>query len=250
MKVTEPWVLIAVGSLAAFLVGLSKGGLALIGAIGVPILALVESPVRAAAVLLPVYVLSDLAGLWVYRREFSRENLLILLPSAVAGIGVGWATASYVSDRGDGLLVGLIGVSFCWNSWRNRHAEPEPHPAELKRGIAWGAITGFASFVSHAGSPAYQVYVLPQRLPKMVYAGTTAILFATMNVLKLIPYWALGQLSAENLRVAAYLALPALVGTLLGVRLVRVLPTKRYFAVVQVLLLAVSVRLILKAAGI
>jgi uncharacterized membrane protein YfcA len=249
-RVSDFWLLIAAGSLAAFLVGLSKGGLALIGAIGVPILALVVSPVRAAAVLLPVYVLSDMTGLWVYRREFSRENLTILMPSAVAGIAIGWATASYVSDRGVGLLVGLIGVGFCLNSWRTRHLQPVPRPADLKRGIAWGTITGFASFVSHAGSPAYQVYVLPQRLPKMVYAGTTAILFAFMNVLKLIPYWALGQLSAENLRVALYLALPALAGTLLGVRLVRILPTKSYFAVVQVLLLAVSLRLILKAVGI
>jgi uncharacterized membrane protein YfcA len=248
--VTEPWLLIAAGSVAAFLVGLSKGGLALIGALGVPVLALVVSPVRAAAVLLPVYVLSDMMGLWVYRHEFSRENLRILMPSAVAGIAIGWATASYVSDRGVGLLVGLIGASFCWNSWRTRHENPVARPVELKRGIAWGAVTGFASFVSHSGGPAYQVYVLPQRLPKMVYAGTTTILFAFMNVLKLVPYWALGQLSADNLRVAAYLALPALAGTLLGVRLVRILPTRSYFAVVQVLLLAVSLRLILKAAGI
>jgi len=246
----EFWLFIAAGSLAAFLVGLSKGGLALVGALGVPVLALVTSPVRAAAVLLPVYVLSDMAGLWVYRREFSRENLRILMPATVAGIATGWATASYVSDRGVSLLVGLIGLSFCWNSWRTRHEVQHARPADLPRGIVWGAIAGFASFVSHAGGPAYQVYVLPQRLPKMVYAGTTAILFAYMNTLKLIPYWALGQLSVANLRVALYLAIPALAGTLLGVRLVRILPQRSYFAVVQVLLFVISIRLVLKAIGI
>ena len=246
----EFWLVVAAGSVAAFLVGLSKGGLALIGALGVPVLALVISPVRAAAVLLPVYVLSDMAGLWVYRREFSAENLKILMPAAVAGIGIGWATASYVSDRGVGLLVGLIGLGFCWNSWRRRHEVLDPQPVELRRGVLWGTVIGFASFVSHSGGPAYQVYVLPQRLPKMVYAGTTTILFAFMNVLKLVPYWALGQLSAGNLRVAAYLAIPAIAGTLIGVQLVRVLPQRRYFAVVQVLLFAVSLRLVLKAAGI
>ncbi len=244
------WLLIAAGSVAAFLVGMSKGGLSLIGALAVPVLALVVSPVKAAAVLLPVYVLSDMAGLWVYRREFSRENLQVLMPSAVVGIAVGWATASYVSDRGVGVLVGLIGLGFCWNSWRERHAASEPRPPDARRGAAWGTVIGFASFVSHSGGPAYQVYVLPQRLPKMVYAGTTTILFAFMNVLKLVPYWALGQLSPDNLRVALYLALPALAGTLLGVRLVRVLPERRYFAVVQVLLLLVSVRLVLKAFGV
>jgi uncharacterized protein len=222
----------------------------MIGSLGVPILALVVSPVRAAAVLLPVYVLSDMAGLWVYRRDFSRTNLRILMPSAVVGIAVGWATASYVSDRGVGLLVGLIGLTFCLNRWRRRHEPLDAKPADVPRGIVWGSIVGFTSFVSHSGQPAYQVYVLPQRLPKLVYAGTTTILFAFMNSLKLIPYWALGQLSTDNLRVAVYLALPALAGTLLGVRLVRILPQRSYFAVVQVMLFVVSVRLVLKAFGI
>lgn len=242
--------LVCAGWLAAFLVGLSKGGLAMVGALGVPILTLVMSPVQAAAILLPVYVLSDMVGLWVYRHHFSRQNLKILGPAAAVGITIGWATASYVSDRGVALMVGLIGISFCFNAWRSRHQVTEARPPELKRGIFWGTIMGFASFVSHSGSPAYQVYVLPQRLPKMVYAGTTAILFALINVLKLIPYWALGQLSAGNLRAAAVLFIPALAGTIIGVRLVRILPPSRYYAIVQVLLLCVSVRLILKAAGI
>ena len=217
--------------------------------LGVPILALVISPVRAAAILLPVYVISDLAGLWLYRREFSRENLRILIPAGAVGIALGWATASRISDRGISLLVGLVGIGFCLNAWRTRHNAPVARPADPKRGLVWGTLMGFASFVSHSGAPFYQVFVLPQRLPKMVYAGTTAIVFASVNALKLIPYWALGQLSAANLSVAAYLLLPAVAGTLLGFRLVRILPSSRYFLIVQLLLLAVSLRLVLKAAG-
>lgn len=246
---SDPALLLLAGSIAAFLVGLSKGGLSLVGALGVPILALVISPVRAAAILLPVYVISDLAGLWLYRREYSKENLRILIPAGTAGIALGWATASHISDRGISLLIGLVGLGFCLNAWRTRHQPSVPRKAEPKRGIVWGTLMGFASFVSHSGAPLYQVYVLPQRLPKMIYAGTTAIVFASVNALKLIPYWALGQLSTSNVGVAAYLLLPALAGTLLGFRLVRILPQGRYFMIVQFLLLAVSVRLVLKAAG-
>jgi uncharacterized membrane protein YfcA len=237
------------GSIAAFLVGLSKGGLGLLGALGVPILALVISPVRAAAVLLPVYVVSDMIGLWMYRRDFSRENLRLLIPAGTAGIAIGWATASYVSDRGVGLFVGLIGLGFCANTWRLRRRVPAPHRADPVRGIFWGTIMGFTSFVSHSGAPPFQVFVIPQRLPKMTYAGTSTIVFAVINALKLIPYAALGQLSAGNLRIAAVLALPALVGTQIGIGLVRVLPQERYYLVVMMLLLIVSVRLIAKAAG-
>jgi len=236
-------------SVAAFLAGLSKGGLSMIGTLGVPVLALVISPIRAAAVLLPVFVFSDVVGVWLYRRDFSPALLRILIPAGCAGIAVGWATASWVSDRGVELLIGLIGLGFCVNAWRMRRRKPVERPPDLPRGIFWGIVMGFSSFVCHAGGPPYQVYVLPQRLPKMVYAGTTALLFAVMNIVKLGPYWALGQLSTSNLMMSVYLLLPALVGTQLGLRLVRVLPERAYFLFVQVALLAVSVELLVKSLG-
>ena len=48
--------------LAAFCVGLSKGGAPAFGALVVPILSLTISPVAAAGLLLPVFVFSDVFG--------------------------------------------------------------------------------------------------------------------------------------------------------------------------------------------
>ena len=237
---------LAFGALAAFLVGLGKGGLAMMGTFGVPVLALAMSPVRAAAILLPVFVFSDLFALWLYRREFSARNLRILLPAATAGITMGWLLAAHVSDAGVGILIGVLGLGFCANSWRMRHRVPVPHSADVPRGALWGTVLGFASFVSHAGAPPFQIYVLPQRLPRLVYAGTGAITFAAVNAIKLIPYGALGQLSPANLRLSAWLLLPALVGTQVGRHAVRVIPERIYYAFLQVALFAISVELIVK----
>jgi uncharacterized membrane protein YfcA len=239
------WTVLAMAALAALMVGLAKGGLALMGALAVPVLAFVMSPVKAAALLLPIFVVSDIAGLWSYRREFDRRNLSILIPSGIAGIAVGWATATFVTDRMVGLLIGLIGLGFCANTWRLRHRQIPPRPADLSRGILWGSVMGFSSFVSHSGGPPYQVYILPQRLPKAIYAGTTTITFAVMNAVKLIPYWSLGQLGAANLRLSLLLAPIAIAGTWSGVRLVRILPERPYYAFVQLLLFVVSVKLVI-----
>lgn len=233
--------------LAALLVGLSKGGLSMLGAIAVPVLALVMSPVKAAALLLPIFVVSDWFGLWSYRREFDRRNLVILIGAGIVGIGVGWATASLVSDRMVGLLVGVIGIVFCVNAWRQRHVVAAPRPADVPRGVFWGTLMGFSSFVSHSGGPPYQVYVLPQQLPKTVYAGTTTIVFAVVNAIKLLPYWALGQLTLTNVKTSLYLMPVAIAGTFAGVRLVRVLPQRTYFAIVQVVLFVVSIKLVYDA---
>jgi uncharacterized protein len=233
-----------VAAVAALMVGLSKGGLSLLGAVAVPMMALVMSPVKAAALLLPIFVVSDWVGLWSYRKEFDRRNLLILASAGIVGVILGWATASLISDRVVGLIIGLIGVGFCVNTWRVRHHALQPRPADVPRGMFWGTVMGFSSFVSHSGGPPYQVYVLPQQLPKTVYAGTTTILFAMINIVKLIPYWALGQLSFANLRTSVWLVPIAIGGTLAGVRLVRVMPERAYFIAVQLLLFCVSLKLI------
>ncbi|MPT23261.1 MAG: sulfite exporter TauE/SafE family protein, partial [Starkeya sp.] len=173
--------------LAAFFVGMGKGGVPMIGSLAVPTLALFMSPITAAGLLLPVYVISDMFGVWAYRREFSGRNLAILIPAATLGIGIGWATASVVTDAEVMLIVGLIGLAFCLIRWLGR-AGAAARPADVPRGLFWGAVSGFTSFVSHGGAPPYQMYVVPQRLPKMVYAGTTTLTFAAINALKLIPY--------------------------------------------------------------
>jgi len=236
-----------VASISALLIGLSKGGLSNMGVLGTPVLALVISPVKAAALLLPIFVVSDLFGLWAYRREFDRRNLAILIPAAMVGIFLGWATASVVSDRVVGLMIGVVGVAFTLNAWRLRKRQLEPKPADIPRGVFWGTVLGFSSFVSHSGGPPFQVYVLPQRLPPTVFAGTTTITFAAVNAAKLLPYWQLGQFNAENVKTAALLMPIAIIGTFAGVRLVRVLPQKIYFNFVQVSLFIVSVKLILDA---
>jgi uncharacterized protein len=239
------WFLVA--ALAALLVGLSKGGLSMAGALGTPVLATVMSPVKAAALLLPIFVVSDWFGLYAYRREFDRRNLMILIPAGIAGIGIGWLSAAVVSERMVGLLIGVIGVAFCVNAWRLRHRPPPPRPATVSRGVFWGTIAGFTSFVSHSGGPPYQVYVLPQKLPKTVFAGTTTITFAAINFVKLLPYWQLGQLDMANLRTSLLLMPVAVAGTFAGVRLVRVIPERTYFVLIHVALFGLSVKLVADA---
>ncbi len=229
---------------AAVLVGLGKGGLPVVGMLGVPVLALVINPVVAAGLLLPVYVVSDMFGLYAYRHEFDRRVLAIVAPGAVAGIAFGWATARVVPEAAVTALVGVIGTVFALNILiRRGGGGGEARRAEVAPGLFWGAVTGFTSFVSHSGAPPWQVYTLPLGLTKTVFAGTSTIAFAIINAVKLVPYWQLGQLSAGNLKVAAVLFLPAALAVFVGVRLVRALPERLFFQAVTWALLALSLKL-------
>ena len=238
-----------VAGLASVLVGLGKGGLPVVAMLAVPLLATVISPVAAAGLLLPIYVVSDIFGLWAYRRAFDARVLRILVPATTIGVGLGWATASVVPESLVTGIVGLIGGIFAANLLLRRGGMPEARPARLLPGMVWGAATGFTSFVSHAGAPPYQVYVMPLRLSKTVFAGTSTILFAYVNAIKLVPYWALGQFTPGNLKIAALLMLPAALAVFAGVVLVRLLPEKLFFSLVTWALLALSLRLIWQAFG-
>lgn len=229
--------------LAAIAVGMSKGGLNLTATMSVPIMALVMSPVQAAGILLPVYIISDMGGLIAYRRNVNWSVLLTVLPGAAIGILLGWATASMVSDRWVAGLVGVIAGSFALNMLLRRSAGRAGAPS-MERGSFWGLLAGFTSFVSHSGSPPWQVYAQPMFLPPVVFAGTTTVLFALINLGKLVPYWALGQLSADNLRVSAVLVPIALVSVWLGVRLVRIMPATVFYRFITWALLLVSVKLL------
>lgn len=235
--------------LAAWLVGLSKGGLPSIGMLAVPVLSLVMSPVKAAVMLLPIYVISDAVGIWLYRKEFSLINLKILIPAGIFGVLVGWLTASFISDIAIKLLMGLIGVSFCLNTWFRKNAHTTAQPANVPKGLFWGTLAGFTSFISHAGAPPFQVYVLPQKLPKAQFAGTSTIVFAVINAAKIWPYQQLRPYSNEDLMSAAVLIPAALIGTFLGAYLTRKMADVWFFRIIQAGLLVVSLKLIADAVS-
>jgi len=109
--------LFILSAIGALLIGLSKGGLPTIGMLSVPILSLAMSPVRAAVLLLPIYVISDIFGVWLYRKNFSARNLKILIPASLIGVFIGWLTASVTSEIAIKFTIGLIGIGFCLIMW-------------------------------------------------------------------------------------------------------------------------------------
>ena len=230
--------------LATLIVGSSKGGLPLVGMLAVPLMSLRMSPVVSAGLLLPLYIVSDMYGLWLFRKSYSLRNIAILVPAAAVGIGAGWAMASHTNEDVVKVLVGVIGLIYCFDALLKARRSLPPKPADVPRGTFWGLLTGFTSFVSHSGAPPFQMYVLPQRLDKMVYAGTSTITFAIINLLKLPPYWMLDQVNLGSLKICAMLTPLALFGAWAGYRLTIILPQKLFFRAVEVALFIVSIKLV------
>ena len=186
---------------AVILLGLSKGGFAGLGALGMPLMALTISPVQAAAITLPILIVQDVFSVWVYRRTWDRTNLRdpaagghrrhparLSVRGARAGCGRGAGAGHHLDRlRPAAFLAGRFGT-----------AALEPATANRPVGWFWGAVAGFTSMIAHAGGPPFQIYVVPQKLPRDIFVGTGVMFFALVNLIKVPPYLALGQFSPRE----------------------------------------------------
>jgi hypothetical protein len=119
-----------------------------------------------------------------------------------------------------------------------------PKPPTLLPGLFWGTLSGFTSFISHAGAPPYQVYVLPQQLPKTVFAGTSTLVFAAINLAKVLPYQNLRPYNMADMMDALVLIPFAIGGTFLGAVLTKKIPDVLFFRLIQIGLFTISLKLI------
>jgi hypothetical protein len=241
--ITDP-LFYAIAIPAIFLVGLAKGGfVGPLAMLGVPLLALVISPVQAAGILLPILIAMDVFALWAYRGVYDLTNLKIMLPAALMGITIGWLTAAYVSDAHVRLIVGVVAILFTLDYWIGWRGARTPGPNIAKGGF-WCTIAGFTSFVSHAGGPPVQMYLLPQRLEPRLFVGTNVIFFTAVNWLKVLPYLALGQLGLDNLATSAVLSPLAPISILTGAWLVKKLDVDLFYRLAYIMIFVISLKLI------
>lgn len=247
--ISDPW-FYAAAIPAVLITAISKGGFGGgLGLLGVPIMALLIAPQQAAAILLPILCLMDVVGIWSFRGNANRHALQTLLPSACIGIIIGALTFKYFSADSIRIIVGLIAVTFSLNFWLKPKNSTPKKPSRL-RGSFWGAIAGFTSFGVHAGGAPLNAYLLPLKLEKYDYVGTSIIFFSTINFIKLVPYTFLGQFTYETLSTAAALAIFAPIGVLLGVRLHHKIPDKWFYQLCYAFLFIMGLKLLFDAFNI
>ncbi|MDX1433426.1 MAG: sulfite exporter TauE/SafE family protein, partial [Gammaproteobacteria bacterium] len=192
----------------------------------------------------------DVLGLTVYWGKWDRRNLAILIPAALVGIAIGTATFRWLDADAIRIMIGALAVGFTGHQWlRALGARQRAHAADALRGTLWGTVCGFASFVAHAAGPPLSIYLLPQRLDKTLFVGTTVALVFLLNLVKIAPYAWIGQFTAVNLYTALVLAPLAPVGIWLGLWLHRRAPEALFYRVCYALLFVVGLRLLYDGFG-
>lgn len=232
---------------AVVFAGISKGGFGSGAAFAAtPLLALVIDPRLALGFMLPLLMLIDAATLRPYWRKWSWPDSKLIILGSIPGLGLGVALYAVANADVFRFLIGTMAVVFVAfriatvRNWVRAPARPVgPGP-----GFLAGAVTGFTSFVSHAGGPPVAIYLLSQGLSKTAFQATTVLVFWAINIIKVPPYAMLGIFTAETLWANVLLAPAALAGAWAGVWAHRVVPERLYFGITYVLLTVTGTKLI------
>lgn len=239
---TDPWFYF-VSIPAVLLYGIAKGGFGgAIAIISVPMMALVMPPTQAAAILLPILVVMDILVVKTYWGIFDRRALYLLLPGAIVGIGIGYLSVEAMNEHYMRILIGVLSLVFGLQTLLGLKglSSAEHHRVS---GSLFGALAGFTSFSIHAGGPPLTMYLMPKQLPPLLFAGTAGIFFAVVNVVKLVPYYALGQFTTGNLMYSLVLVPLAPLGVKFGHYLVKRSTSTFYYKVVSIALVLVGAKL-------
>jgi uncharacterized membrane protein YfcA len=239
-----------VGLATTFVISLSKGafggGLAIIG---VPLLSLMMSPVEAAIVVAPLVSLMDMFALGSFGpKTWSKPDLVWLMPGLLAGIAIGYVFFALVNPNVVAIAIGAITLAFAADYFFRRRLAPRGnHPVSPPAALAAGTVSGFTTFVAHAGGPPAQMYLLWRGLDKTRFAGTNIALFTLGNFVKLLPYGIL-MWAHPNTIVAAALFVPAVpIGVWSGKWLHDRLEQQRLFFWCYVLLTLAAAKLLFDA---
>ena len=254
----EP-VRIAVAILAALFIGVSKAGFGGgLGMLTTPLCVLAFGPKDAIGILLPLLCAGDLFSMGHYWGKWERKNLVYLLPGVVVGVVIGVQLIGRFSARELNLAIGLLAVAFVTFQLVKEavfRAEGAFEPSHVT-GIPCGIASGITSTFAHGAGPVVSMFLIPQRLPKAVYVGTTVLVFTWINWIKL-PFYCLdrewvdwgwlpaeGIINRQTLRSSALLLPVVPIGVWLGVWLNRKFSEEGFFKVIYALVFVAGVQLI------
>lgn len=261
---TLAWIAVAA---SALLVGLSKAGFgAGAGILAVPLMTIGLGSARdMLPVLLPVLIAGDIFSIVHYKGQKDWRNLAMLVPGCLLGVGAGWLALHWLGDlselelagtalNGEALLqkfVGGICVLFVgiqmWRYFRESRLteRSDPFRPASWQGVGLGSAAGLTSTLAHAAGPIVALFLLPQKLDKRVFVGTTVTYFFFGNLVKLVPFTAQGLFTVPRVTTSLVLVPAVIVGTLVGVFLNRKLDDRIFVLIIYIVACLAGLKLLM-----
>jgi len=245
---------------AAFVLGMSKGGLPGVAVIAIPWVADPEvlGPKQSTGFILPMLIAGDLFALSWFRRAVSARDVLRALPWAVVGVFAGWQILRLIPDDAAddssrimkytvaGIVLFILAMQVV------RKIKPPAAGGDSREqslagrafSVFMGFLGGITTMLANAAGPVMSAYFLAMKLSKATFLGTCAWFFFVVNWLKFPIMLNEGMITAQSLATNLLLVPVLLLGAFAGILVVRHISRKSFEWVVIALAAAGCVKLL------
>ncbi|RBP83933.1 sulfite exporter TauE/SafE family protein [Marinomonas rhizomae] len=230
--------------LAGLITGFSKFSVGGMGLLVLPIVMIAVPGPEALAILLPLYIITDIMAVFSYRSKIAWSVLARFLPLAFLGVFV----ASHFLANIDGeQFVSFLGVMIITMIALGLYLDYRPTSFMQKPLAAYsmGFLGGIVTMMANAAGPIFSLFLLEQKLDKKTYVSTRAWAFFIINVVKLPFYISLGLLSVESTKTSLY-AVPGLViGSFIGYHVLKKVNPIQFKWLIRIMSTAAALKLFL-----
>ena len=241
--------------LAVLAVSISKAGFGgALGSFSVPILLFALPPKLAIGVLLPLFLVTDVWVVYIWRKMLDKRILLIMCLFGLIGEVLGWLLFDYLNDQMLTGMIGAISIITALNYTLRRIRPGKRTSAEIatlvskrifQRGAIWCGLSGISSFVSLSGGIPAQIFLLPHALLRQAFVGTLSVYFFVINIAKVPFYAEIGIFSESTLTVSLWLLIVIPFGVFIGKWLNSHINDQIFYDISHLGLLAMGTKLVL-----
>ena len=255
--------------LSVFLVAIAKSGFGgALGALSAPILFTILPVKIVLGILLPLYLITDLWAIWIWRGYCVLKVLKILAFYSILGQILGFFLFSFVDSlemslsittiKGDDILkifIGIIALLSSLKYWSdyfwsksNKQNKLGKRNARKKlnfRASIWGTISGFSSFISLTGGIPIQILMLPMQIHRFFFVGTLCWYFLIINIAKVPLFVNLEIITLKTLLISLVLIPIIPIGVILGKWLNKKMTQKLFYHFANIVLFFLGIRLII-----
>jgi uncharacterized protein len=225
------------------LIGFSKTGIGGVSILMVPIMAGIFGGRISSGIVLPMLIFGDLIAVKRYNRHAEWHHVLKLLPWAFAGLFIGIAAGSFIDDRQfKGVIAVTVLLGIAVMVWQEKSGAEVPTHWAFAAVV--GLVGGFSTMIGNAAGTVMAVYLLAMRFPKLSYIGTGAWFFMIINITKVplqIFFWK--GITPSTLLFNVMMIPAILVGTAIGIILIKRIPEKPFRYTIIVLTVIAAIRL-------
>lgn len=233
---------LVVGTVAAFLIGVSKTGVPGVGLFAclLMLFAFRGHEMFASGAVVPLLVVGDLAAVHFYRKDCDVALLKRLCPPVALGLICGTVAICYMQNSQFKLTVGILASSILLFEFI-RHKMGWTKIA-TNRPFRWGCgiLAGATTILGNAAGAVSAAYFSSQGLDKKSFMGTNAVFFFLVNVSKIPLMLAATQIklrmgfeedaaqvmNGSTFLLTAIFLVPVVVGGYAGRKIYRAIPEK------------------------